>query len=278
MITHTEIVSLSVGSIDIGERLRVVDQDYVGLLAASIEESGLMQPIEVGKKTAKGRYPLIAGAHRLNAFMVLGWSQIPAVVVTANKLQAEMRQIDENLVRRELTPLDRATFLARRKELHEAIHPQARHGGDRRSDQVAKTGDLISRFTSEVSAKLDLSERSIQRAIARFTKIAPDVRERIATTWIAGRGAILDGLAKETPEMQRLLVAEMLFVRKPARSLGEAIARVRGPSIMEALDVDEKSFAALMRAWRGASQRVRDRFVEHVNGQAGEAAQVDEVA
>lgn len=278
MNANPEIVSIPVGSVDIGERLRIVDHDYVALLATSIEEVGLMQPIEVGKKTAKGRWPLIAGAHRLNAYMILGLREIPAIVVTASKLQAQLREIDENLMRRELTALDRATFLARRKEVHEALHPQARHGGDRRSDQVAKSGDLIARFTREVSAKLDISERSIQRAIARYSKIVPDVRAQIATTWIAGKGAILDALAKEPPETQRLLVAEMLAEKAPARSIAEAIARVRGPSIMEAIDEDEKSFAKLMIVWRGASQRVRDRFVEHVNRQAAEAAPMDEAA
>ncbi|MFN4126955.1 ParB N-terminal domain-containing protein [Pannonibacter indicus] len=277
-------ILIPVADIHIGERLRTVDADYVAMLAASIGDIGLMHPIEVGAADRRGRYPLIAGAHRLAAYRELNLNEVPALVVSVKGIDAQLREIDENLMRRELSALDRAVFLARRKEIWEAKNPAARHGGDRRSDQVAnvgdlKSGDLIGRFTADVAEKLELSERSVQRAIARYTRIAPDVRARIATTWIARRGSMLDKLAKESPEHQRAMVAELLGENRPAKTVAQARAAVRGPSLEEVINQDERQFQVLMRAWRTAGQRVRDRFIAHLNSiEAGTDAAADAAA
>ena len=259
-------VMIPTDKVIVADRLRTIDQDYVELLAASISDLGLMHPIEVAAAGRGGKHRLIAGAHRLAAATLLEMSEIPVVIVSVKGLDAELREIDENLMRRELTPLDRATFLARRKEIHEAKHPGAKHGGDRKSDQVAKSGDLISRFSAEVAEKLGVSERSVQRAIARHSKIAPDVREKIATTWIASKGAVLDALAKEPPETQRAIITELLAEKEPARTVAQATARLRGPSLEQVINADDQQFDALMKAWRKAGQRARDRFVALVNG------------
>lgn len=259
-------ILIPVADIHIGERLRTVDADYVAMLAASIGDIGLMHPIEVGAADRRGRYPLIAGAHRLAAYRELNLNEVPALVVSVKGLSAQLREIDENLMRRELSALDRAVFLAKRKEVHEALNPHTKHGGDRKSDQVDKFGHLIGSFSSEVAEKLDLSERTIRRAIQRANAIAPDVRARIATTWIARRGSMLDKLAKESPEHQRAMVAELLGENRPAKTVAQARAAVRGPSLEEMINQDERQFQALMRAWRTAGQRARDRFIAHVNG------------
>lgn len=269
---HEPATPLPVADILVGERLRAVDEDYVALLAVSIEEIGLMHPIEVGPADKRGNYPLIAGAHRLAAFQSQGWLEVPAIVMSAKGLDAKLREIDENLMRRELTPLDRATFLAQRKEIHEAKHPHTKHGGDRKSDQVDKLGHLIGSFSQEVADKLDISERSVRRAIHRHSRIAPDVRAQIGTTWIATKGAMLDALAKEPPEDQRRIVAELLAETNPAKTVGAALERIRGASIMDVISEDEKQVNALMKAWRNAGQRARDRFVEYLNGQSAEKA------
>lgn len=269
-------ILIPVADIHIGERLRTVDADYVAMLAASIGDIGLMHPIEVGAADRRGRYPLIAGAHRLAAYRELNLNEVPALVVSVKGLSAQLREIDENLMRRELSALDRAVFLAKRKEVHEALNPHTRHGGDRKSDQVDKFGHLIGSFSSEVAEKLDLSERTIRRAIQRANAIAPDVRARIATTWIARRGSMLDKLAKEAPEHQRAMVAELLGKNRPAKTAAQARAAVRGPSLEEMINQDERQFQALMRAWRGAGQRVRDRFIAHLNSiEAGTDAAPD---
>lgn len=269
MNTQPEIVLLPLDTIDDSDRLRVVDPDYVQLLAAAMDEhaaqhggTGLRTPIDVNKADKKGRHKLIAGAHRIAAFRLRGLTEIPATVISANRLQAQLLEIDENLMRRELTPLDRATFLAKRKEVYEALHPETKHGGDRGSAQVAKPGDLVSRFTADIAAKLDLSERSVQLAITRFKRIAPDVRDRIATTWLARKGAMLDAIAKQEPAMQRAIVSQLLAAEDAPRTVAAALERINGVGAAPPKPEDELRYDALIKAWDRAGQRARDRFVD----------------
>lgn len=77
--------------IDVGERLRPVDPDYVALLAASLAERGLDTPIVVSAGGPDGNHQLIAGAHRLAAARSLGWAEIEALVSDADELQAQTR-------------------------------------------------------------------------------------------------------------------------------------------------------------------------------------------
>ena len=68
----------------------------------------------------------LAGLHRLEACRALGWATIPVTVVATDTLRNELAELDENLVRRQLTALQEADALAWRKELYEALHPETR--------------------------------------------------------------------------------------------------------------------------------------------------------
>ena len=59
---------------------------------------------------------MVAGSHRLQACDLLGHSEIACIVVDDDDLHAELAMIDENLVRSELSPTERARQTARRKE------------------------------------------------------------------------------------------------------------------------------------------------------------------
>ncbi len=55
------------------------------------------------------------------------------------KIIAELAEIDENLVRSQLTPVQEASAIFRRKAIYEELHLEKKRGGDRRSDQVAES-------------------------------------------------------------------------------------------------------------------------------------------
>lgn len=83
-------------------------------LAASIEQSGLMQPIVV-RPLAGGRntYELIAGERRWRAMDRLGRSEVPAIVQAVDDARAAELALVENLQREDLNPMDRASALRR---------------------------------------------------------------------------------------------------------------------------------------------------------------------
>ena len=129
-MTSPGTVRIALDRIEVGERLRKTDPDYAAWIAASMAEDGQMTPIEVrpiGHANAH-KYRLTAGAHRLEGARINGWEDIEAKVVKATDLKAELREIIENLVRHELSPMDRATALARMQAVYLELHPETARG------------------------------------------------------------------------------------------------------------------------------------------------------
>ncbi|MDN7351796.1 ParB/RepB/Spo0J family partition protein [Acetobacter senegalensis] len=246
---------IPVTQIDVGERLRTIDPDYAAMIAASMQEEGQRTPIEVRK--AGKRYKLIAGGHRLAALQLAQIENAWCVVKKVTDEEAELLEIDENLCRRELSALDKATFLARRKEVYEKLHPEAGHGGDRKSDQNEKLFVLIPAFTQATAEKLGLSRRSIEMAVSRFKHIMPDVREKISSTWLAGSGAQLDALAKETPDMQRQ-IAEAVHQWPTIKNVSEIIRQLKN----QPKKAPPTTYDKLVALWNKADQATKLRFHE----------------
>jgi ParB family chromosome partitioning protein len=83
-----------------------LDEAALAELAASIEASGLLQPVVVRAKD--GGYELIAGERRWRAVQRLGWPTVPAVVKDVDDQTLLTLALVENLQRDDLTPIDEA--------------------------------------------------------------------------------------------------------------------------------------------------------------------------
>jgi ParB-like chromosome segregation protein Spo0J len=75
-----------------------------------------LNPISV--KREGGKTILVAGRHRIAACAMLGWSELSAVVLDLDSLDAEAAAIDENIARSDLKPLDLSLAIARRKTIY----------------------------------------------------------------------------------------------------------------------------------------------------------------
>jgi N6-adenosine-specific RNA methylase IME4 len=193
--------------------------DVTGL-AKSINELGLLHPITV---TPSGT--LVSGRHRVEACRLLKWNVIPAVVVTLNELHLELVEIDENLIRNELTALERAEHLKRRKDLYETLYPETKHGGDRKSSEAKSSGQdghLKERFTKDTAAATGTSERTIRREVQIAERIPEDVRDALRDTPAADNQADLLKLSKLKPEQQQEVVEQIKSGK--AESLKDATA------------------------------------------------------
>jgi ParB family transcriptional regulator, chromosome partitioning protein len=87
------------------------DEEAMAALAASIETSGVVQPLLV-RPLADGSYELVAGERRWRAARQAGLERVPAVVrdqAEAERLQAALI---ENMVREDLNPVEEARACA----------------------------------------------------------------------------------------------------------------------------------------------------------------------
>jgi ParB family chromosome partitioning protein len=223
----------------------------------------------VTEADAAGIHRLIAGGHRVAAAALLGWSEIDAIPFGGSELEAELLQLEENLARHELNPLDRATFLARWQEVYQALHPGARRGGDRRGksfrDQTAKLAVRSGGFSAAVRERLGLSDRSVERAVALAKALTPEQRDMLAGTDIARNGAEL-ALLVRLPHADRAAVLEQAAARGGAGRVAELLRAAKGIAVERDAD-PERWFKRLMEAWRKASKRERTAFLAAIRQQ-----------
>lgn len=231
-VKTTKMVPLDL--IDIPPRLRPVDPSAVEMIAAGFEESGQKQSILLRPKG--DRYELVAGAHRMGAARLIEWKDIRADIEEMTDDQARLAEIDENLMRRELNPLDRAIFLFQRKAIYERLHPETAHGKAPKSKVErlkAEAGGeksqslrlfMPARFTAEAAEKIGLSERAIQLAISIAEGLSPKTIEALRGTALEGNQQALLALSQIEPKHQ--VEAVKLVASGEKRTLNEALVQV----------------------------------------------------
>jgi hypothetical protein len=153
--------------------------------------------------------------------------------------------LDENIVRHELTELERAEMEARRREIYETLYPMARYGARRNIARVERGGlnqddaggedlaepgsaryesnplndgddaniDLPPPYTQYAAERERVTDRAIRKRLRIAEKLHPEVRDYIRGTPLADDQRGLLRLTRlEDPEMQlaaaRLIVEE----------------------------------------------------------------------
>lgn len=105
---------------------------FTGLeeLAASIRESGVLQPVLVRTKDGNGavKFELVAGARRLRASKLAGLKALPAIIRKMTDEEVVDLQLVENIQREDMHPMDEAealSLLVKRKDATTANDPAA---------------------------------------------------------------------------------------------------------------------------------------------------------
>ncbi len=193
-----QTTQLPVGEIRLGHIRRPVSEAQVADLVDSISRLGLLQPPVVTPD-----HTLVAGRHRLEAVKRLGWATVPVVVVKLSDLQARLAAIDENLVRNDLTRLERFEHVVHRAELVAALGQRKRVGRPRKADTVSG----FPKTTDDIAAASGLSGRTLQRASKIVAAIPECVREKLKATPLADSTTELLRLSRLSPDDQ-MAVAE----------------------------------------------------------------------
>lgn len=221
-------MQVPIGEIQIKEGRRSLDSGHVKELADSIRELGLLSPITIDRD-----YVLIAGLHRLEAAKVLGWTEIECMVSSLEGLVAELAEIDENIVRSDISTLEYGEILLRRKEIYETLHPETRDGiaqaismnrslGNNVSDKMSLTSKS---FVQDTAEKLGVVPRTIERQIQTAKNLTPETKEIIKKSdqKISKKAALK--LSRLEPERQK--EAATLLAAKEIRTVDEYTAKVK---------------------------------------------------
>jgi ParB family chromosome partitioning protein len=256
-----QIKSIRIADIDRSKRLRAINPDWVQALADEAREAGAPQwpPIEV-VALDKG-YRLISGGHRTEAALLLGLEDIETKVFDRSEFASEaeirLREVRENLLRYELTALDRAIHLVAWKEIYETANAVDKRGGDRRSKatisaDMTNSADLrnrsfAERFSLAAAKVLGVSEDSIGRSLKIAKGISEPVRLKISAHPIANNASELLKLSGETAQRQAQIVGLLLSDPPNAANVDEAIAIIDRVPAPKQLELWEATTAKLMR-------------------------------
>lgn len=172
-------MKITINTIKINPGRREATPEAVAELAKSIAAIGLLNPI-----TLTGDHTLVAGLHRLEAAKRLSWTEIECTVVGMNGLQAELAEIDENIIRTNLTRQELGEQFARRKELYEMLHPETKAGAAQAAGMNRAVGNNVSAklastsksFVEDTAEKTGMSKRTISRLLQIANNLTPDAK------------------------------------------------------------------------------------------------------
>ncbi len=173
----------------------------VSELVESIKELGLLNPITLNKDMT-----LIAGYHRLQACKELNCNKISAVIIDVDEIKSELIEIDENIIRKDLTTLERAEQLKRRKELYEKVNPESSSDYVKAQNLPKRNNFVLGKeqksFTKDTALKTGKSQRSIQQDIQIANNISEEVKAEIKGTEFENKKTALLQIAKAPIEKQ----------------------------------------------------------------------------
>jgi ParB family chromosome partitioning protein len=226
------------------------DQEALAALAASIEASGVVQPLLV-RPLHDGSYELVAGERRWRAAQQAGIEKVPAVVrdqAEAERLQAALI---ENMVREDLNPVEEAKACAALvEELGLTKEELAKRVG--RSRPAVSNLIRLLELPDEALVLLESGDLSEGHGRALLGARGNDVRRRLARDAARGGWSVreteervrLAGQPKARPRRAAADPDAIAALRDAADALEEALGhevstRAKGEGIVAELHFDD---------------------------------------
>lgn len=263
---YIETLDIALRDIVVGDRLRKVDEAKANGFAESILKVGHKTPIEVIAQKKGKKYLLIAGEHRYRAHQIAGLKSIRAEVKETEtdtpELEIKLHEIDENLIRHELTPLDRAIFLGERQRVYEEMHPETRNGANGGRGGKKNENEIVS-FSKNAAEAIGIGERTIQRATMIYKALSPELKERLQGTFLANKEGELHNLAKLDPAKRMEIVDTVLADEDQKTSVMVAADKVYGKPNTEK-SPEDKAYEALIKSFRNAPKKAKQAFLTHL--------------
>lgn len=204
-------------------------------LVTSIANLGLKRPITVSRR-ANGGFDLVCGQGRLEAFLALGQTTIPAVVMEVSEEDCFVMSLVENLARRQHSPLELVRQIGALKEQGYSVQ------------EIATKTDFSAEYIWAICYLLEHGEERLINAVDRGV-IPHSIAMEIAR---AADGDVQVALAdayekKALPGNQMLAIRRIIEQRRVSGKAGHSGARGGGRIRVSA--------EALVRAYRKETDR-----------------------
>lgn len=247
------------------DRSREVDDNHALAICASIEQQGQITPVLI-RQTPNGKapYELVAGAHRHRAFQMTnlpGEPEIDCIIVKADREEAALLEVSENIFRNELSALDRAMAVQIYRDTWEKKHGEIDPKGGRPKNP-ANIAELIAEdaaggFAEACAEQLGLSRRSIEYSQKIAKNLPKDLRQKLQGTPAADNQSMLLNFAK-------LPKGKLKAATKAIDNMEGDIAgalRVLQDKPVDKRTKQDKDYEALVNAWGRAPENMRKKFM-----------------
>lgn len=242
-----ETITLDPHEIDLGPRLRPIDEAWATAIGQSMKRDGQIHAVDV-RPTANGGWQLAgAGGHRVRGARI---AEIPIEcrVVMFSEDVSRRREAAENLFRRANDPIERAEAIAELVRLHReaSTFDDAGHRESsvpkRLKDETAGTLAIVANvygWSKEIAAEVGFAERTVRNDLFLYRSLQPSVVQRLraAKHLVLKNAAQLRALAKLDPADQARAAGKLIA---GARSANEAIRMVRGSNSVAQTPEDKR--------------------------------------
>jgi ParB family chromosome partitioning protein len=219
-------------------RNRATFQDIV----SNISNVGLKRPITIARReqSPEGKpYDLACGEGRLEAYIALGQTEIPAIVTEATREDCFVMSLIENLARRQHAPL----------ELMREINSLKSRGYN--TTNIAKKIDLAKSYVIGIAHLLDHGEERLLAAVDKG-RIPLSVAMQISNSDDTGiQQALCDAYENKTLRGRKLLTVRKIIEQRKTKGMrlnqGHRSKEERAPTA-----------EALVRVYRQEADRQKD--------------------
>jgi ParB family chromosome partitioning protein len=213
---------------------RVRNRKVFEELVTSIAHLGLKKPITVSP-AADGKYNLVCGQGRLEAYLALGQAEIPALVIDAAEDDCLVMSLVENLARRQHTPLELVRAIGSLKQRGYTVA------------EIAEKTDLTPEYAYAICYLFEHGEEKLIAGVERGI-IPPTIAIEIAK---AKEGDVQDALA-DLYERKALPGNQLLAIR---RIIEQRNASGKGINSTRAEPRKRVTSDALVRAYLRETER-----------------------
>ena len=235
-----EVQTIPISAITV-ENPRERSEKTFRALVDSVGKVGLKKPITVARidDEAGASYRLVCGQGRMEAYVALGETHIPAIVVDANEVERLLRSVIENIARRQQRPLELLQDITILRDRGYSDHQIADKTGLSLT-YVHEIGELIANGEERLLIAVETGQMPLSVALYITRAEEKDVQKALEAAYASGE---LRG--------KKLLEARRLVELRQRHGKQRGSTRNKQPRA-------RMTSAALVKAYRVEAERQQD--------------------